>query len=80
MRYHSPGSTSYPVGTTERSKLIVGDAVHTRTGWETGAPQAVSPGFDDGLASETAVRLRRFAARHPEVEVFLGRKPLAGQP
>ena len=76
---HSPGSTSYLVRTTEGSKLIVGDAVHTRLGWETEAPQAVIPGFDDGLASETTVRLRRFAARHPEVEVFLGHQPLAGQ-
>ena len=76
---HSPGSTSYLVRTTEGPKLIAGDAVHTRLGWEQALPQAVIPGFDADLSADSAARLKRFAARHPEIEVFLGHQPLAGQ-
>jgi len=76
---HSPGSTSYLVRTTDGPKLIVGDAVHTRLGWEQALPQAAIPGFDGDLSADSAARLKRFAERHPEVEVFLGHQPLAGQ-
>ena len=76
---HSPGSTAYLVRTTEGPKLIAGDAVHTRLGWEQALPQAVIPGFDADLSADSAARLKRFAERHPEVEVFLGHQPLAGQ-
>ena len=37
---HSPGSTAYLVRTPRGSKLLVGDASHTRWGWENG----VEPG------------------------------------
>ena len=76
---HSPGSTSYLVRTIEGPKLIVGDAVHTRLGWERALPQAVIPGFDIDLSADSAARLKRFVERHPEVEVFLGHQPLEGQ-
>lgn len=76
---HSPGSTSYLVRTTEGPKLITGDAVHTRLGWEQALPQATIPGFDPDLSADSAARLKRFAERHREVEVFLGHQPLAGQ-
>lgn len=77
---HSPGSTSYLVRTTAGPKLIIGDAVHTRLGWEQALPQAVIPGFDADLSADSAARLKRFAERHPEIEVFLGHQPLEGQP
>lgn len=76
---HSPGSISYLVRTTQGPKLIVGDAVHTRLGWEHALPQAVIPGFDADLSADSAARLKRFAERHPEVEVFLGHQSLPGQ-
>lgn len=76
---HSPGSTAYLVRTTEGPKLIVGDAVHTRIGWEKALPQAAIPGFDAELSADSAARLRCFADRHPEVEVLLGHQPMEGQ-
>ena len=76
---HSPGSTAYLVRTTDGPKLIIGDAVHTRIGWEQALPQAVIPGSDANLSTDSAARLRRFADRHPEVEVFLGHQSLEGQ-
>jgi glyoxylase-like metal-dependent hydrolase (beta-lactamase superfamily II) len=76
---HSSGSTSYLVRTTEGPKLIVGDAVHTRLGWEQALPQAVIPGFDPDLSADSFERLKQFAERHPEIEIFLGHQPLEGQ-
>lgn len=75
---HSPGSTAYLVNTTEGAKLIVGDAVSTRLGWEEAMPQPVPPEARAN-AEASARALRRFAADHPEVEVFLGHQSRARQ-
>lgn len=75
---HSPGSTAYLVNTTDGSKLIVGDAVSTRMGWEGSMPQPVPPEARvDAEASATS--LRRFAEDHLEIEVFLGHQLRTGQ-
>jgi N-acyl homoserine lactone hydrolase len=75
---HSPGSTAYLVNTTEGPKLVVGDAVSTRLGWEQAMPQPV-PAASRAEAEASAGALRRFAAAYPTVEVFLGHQSRTGQ-
>lgn len=73
---HSPGSTAYLINAADGPKLVVGDAVHTRLGWEDAMPQPVP---DRAQAEASADRLRRFAVDHPDVEVFLGHQSRTGQ-
>ena len=71
---HTPGSTAYLVRTTTGPVLLVGDACHTRWGWQNG----VEPGSfsSDQPHSRTSLeRLRKFVARHPGIEVRLGHQP-----
>ena len=75
---HSPGSTSYLVNTINGPKLVVGDAVSTRLGWDEAMPQPV-PAQAEADAERSAERLRGFVAAHPAVEVFLGHQSRAGQ-
>lgn len=74
---HSPGSTAFLVNAVDGPKLVIGDAVHTRLGWEQGMPQALAWSKVD--AERSADRLRRFAAAHPDIEVFLGHQSRTGQ-
>jgi N-acyl homoserine lactone hydrolase len=76
---HSAGSTAYLINAVDGPKLIVGDAVSTRLGWDAGMPQPV-PASARRAAEQSADRLRRFAEAHPEVEVFLGHQSRTGQP
>lgn len=75
---HSAGSTAYLVNAVDGPKLVVGDAVSTRLGWESAMPQPV-PAAARAAAERSADRLRRFAATHPAVEVFLGHQSRTGQ-
>ncbi|WP_332659305.1 MBL fold metallo-hydrolase [Brevundimonas sp.] len=75
---HSPGSTAYLINTVDGPKLVVGDAVHTRLGWDEAMPQPV-PDRAKPDAEQSANRLRRFAVDHPAIEVFLGHQSRAGQ-
>jgi N-acyl homoserine lactone hydrolase len=75
---HSPGSTAYLVNAVDGPKLVVGDAVSIRLGWDEGMPQPV-PAAARADAERSAERLRRFAAAHPGVEVFLGHQSRTGQ-
>ncbi len=76
---HSAGSTAYLINAVDGAKLVVGDAVSTRLGWEAGMPQPV-PAAARQAAERSSDRLRRFAAAHPAVEVFLGHQSRTGQP
>jgi N-acyl homoserine lactone hydrolase len=75
---HSPGSTGYLINAVDGPKLVVGDAVSTRLGWEQAMPQPL-PAAARADAESSADRLRRFAAAHPQIEVFLGHQPRTGQ-
>ncbi len=75
---HSAGSTAYLVNAVGGPKLVVGDAVSTRLGWEQQMPQPVAPAAR-AAAETSAERLRSFAAAHPNVEVFLGHQSRTGQ-
>jgi len=68
---HSPGSTGYLINAVDGPKLVVGDAVSIRLGWEQAMRQPL-PASARADAEASADRLRRFAAAHPQVEVFLG--------
>jgi N-acyl homoserine lactone hydrolase len=68
---HTPGSTAYLARTKTGPVLFVGDASHTRWGWD----HDVEPGTftSDGPKSvESFARLRAFVAAHPEIDVRLG--------
>ena len=68
---HSPGSTAYLVRTPSGAKLLVGDASHTRWGWENG----VEPGtfsLDGPRSVESLAVLRELAREFPQLEVYLG--------
>lgn len=68
---HTPGSTAFLVRTTEGAKLLVGDASHTRWGWENGVEPGTFTADHAGNAKSLAW-LRELAERHPGVEVHLG--------
>jgi N-acyl homoserine lactone hydrolase len=68
---HTAGSTAYLVRTPHGPVLFVGDASHTRWGWE----HDVEPGSyssDVPRSVESLKRLRALAAEHPVLEVRLG--------
>lgn len=68
---HTPGSTAYLARTPSGPVLMVGDACHTRWGWENG----VEPGTfsnDREHGADSLARLERFVAKHPRVDVRLG--------
>ena len=68
---HSPGSTAYLIRTPTGPKLLVGDASHTRWGWENG----VEPGTFSVDAPRSALSLavlRELVQEFPQLEVYLG--------
>lgn len=68
---HTPGSTAYLVRTPQGPVLLVGDASHTRWGWD----HDVEPGHftaEAARGAESFRKLRAFAAAHPRVQVRLG--------
>jgi N-acyl homoserine lactone hydrolase len=68
---HTPGSTAYIARTPAGSVLFTGDACHTVWGWDHG----VEPGsfsHDKERSASSLDRLRRFAAKHPKLEVRVG--------
>lgn len=68
---HTPGSTAYLVRTVKGPVLLVGDASHTRWGWE----HDVEPGTftaDGPKSVESFKKLKAFAVAHPNVEVRFG--------
>ena len=71
---HTPGSTSFVARTASGPVLLVGDACHTRWGWENG----VEPGkfsSDRPRSRQSLDRLRAFAQKHPGMVVRLGHQP-----
>lgn len=75
---HSAGSTAYLINAVDGPKLVLGDAVSTRLGWEQQMPQPVAAGARADTEA-SAERLRRFAADNPAVTVFLGHQSRTGQ-
>lgn len=79
---HTPGSTAFVVRTTTGTQLLVGDATHTRWGWENG----VEPGSFSDNPEQSAVSLKTLldlSAQFPQMNVHpghqsLGAKELAG--
>jgi N-acyl homoserine lactone hydrolase len=72
---HTPGSTAFLVRTPEGSKLLLGDATHTRWGWRNG----VEPGtfsHDPEGSVESLKTLLDLAAQFPEIEVHPGHQSL----
>jgi len=68
---HTPGSTAFLVRTPSGSKLLVGDASHTRWGWENG----VEPGtfsLDREQSVSSLAGLRELAREYPQLEVLVG--------
>lgn len=68
---HTPGSTAYLVRTPAGTNLLVGDASHTRWGWENG----VEPGtfsLDGPRSAKSLATLRDLARDFPQMEVHVG--------
>lgn len=72
---HTAGSTAFVVRTPSGPVLFTGDTCHTVWGWQNGVPPGT---FTADHAKNTASleRLRRFAERHPTMEVRLGHQSL----
>lgn len=75
---HSAGSTAYLVNAIDGPKLVVGDAVSTRLGWDEEMPQPV-PANARADAERSADRLRAFGAGHPILEIFPGHQSRGDQ-
>ncbi|MFO0660664.1 MAG: MBL fold metallo-hydrolase [Polyangiaceae bacterium] len=67
---HSRGHVSYVLNTTHGPILLVGDASHTRWGWE----HDVEPGkaVDHDRAKQSLNELRAFVAKYPKTRVYFG--------
>ena len=68
---HTPGSTAFLVRTPTGPRLLVGDASHTRWGWENG----VEPGtfsLDGPRSVKSLAGLRKLAREFPTIEVHVG--------
>ncbi len=68
---HTAGSTAYLARTTHGPVLMVGDASHTRWGWDHG----VEPGDftrNQALNMQSLAQLKALVARHPSIQVRLG--------
>ena len=73
---HTPGSTAFAVRTVEGPVLLLGDACHTRWGWE----NDVEPGsfsLDRERSARSLARLRDLAAQVPGLRVHPGHQALA---
>lgn len=73
---HSAGSTAYLARTATGPVLMVGDACHTRFGWENG----VEPGdFSSERARSVGslARLRKLVVAYPNIDVRLGHQVLS---
>lgn len=68
---HTPGSTAYLARTPKGPVLLTGDACHTTWGWDNGVEPGAFSG-DRPLSAVSLSRLRRFAAKHPAIEVRVG--------
>jgi glyoxylase-like metal-dependent hydrolase (beta-lactamase superfamily II) len=71
---HSSGHVSYLVNAISGPVLLLGDASHTKWGFE----HNVAPGkvIDATQARATLERLRVFAARYPAVRLVFGHEPM----
>lgn len=72
---HTPGATAYLAMTTQGPELMIGDATHTRWGWENG----VEPGTysaDIPLSATSLARLKAIAQSNPSVNVHPGHQSL----
>lgn len=72
---HTPGSTAFVVRTPEGPHLLLGDATHTRWGWENG----VEPGSFSHNLEKSAVSLKTLldlSAEHPQMQVHPGHQSL----
>ncbi len=72
---HTPGSTAFLVRSTEGPHLLIGDATHTRFGWENG----VEPGsfsHDPPRSAVSLEKLKSLEAEIPNLRVHPGHQSL----
>jgi glyoxylase-like metal-dependent hydrolase (beta-lactamase superfamily II) len=72
---HTAGSVAFLARTPAGPVLMTGDACHTRWGWDNGVPPGTFSS-DIPASRDSLERLRRFAARHPRLDVRLGHQAL----
>ena len=72
---HTPGSTAYLIRSTKGVHLLVGDATHTRWGWENGV-EAGSFSADLEQSAESLQRLLKLSQDNPGMTVHPGHQSL----
>jgi glyoxylase-like metal-dependent hydrolase (beta-lactamase superfamily II) len=71
---HTPGATAYLAITQNGPELMIGDATHTRWGWD----KQVEPGSyskDIPQSVESLAKLAVLASEHPQINVHPGHQP-----
>ena len=71
---HTPGATAYLAITENGPQLMIGDATHTRWGWD----NQVEPGSyskDIAQSAESLEKLAVLVSDHPEINVHPGHQP-----
>lgn len=72
---HTPGATAYLANTTSGPQLMLGDATHTKWGWENGVePGTFSADIPTSVAS--LKKLIELSQEHPNLQVHPGHQAL----
>lgn len=71
---HTPGATAYLANTTEGPQLMLGDATHTRWGWDNGV-EAGSYSADIPQSARSLAQLKSLVNDHPKIFVHPGHQP-----
>lgn len=71
---HTPGATAYLANTNQGPQLMLGDATHTRWGWDNGV-EAGSYSEDGPKSAESLKMLKTLVGQNPKIQVHPGHQP-----
>lgn len=71
---HTPGATAYLANTDQGPQLMLGDATHTRWGWDNGV-EAGTYSENIALSARSLAKLKKLVELAPNIQVHPGHQP-----